>query len=60
MTETELNERSFDEFIDNTIGTNPETLLIALEDYNTPSSRREALKQILNGSTPAVKSRNRA
>lgn len=54
MTETELNERSFDSFIEGTIGTNPETLCIALEDANTPDTRREALRNLLG--TPDTES----
>ncbi len=35
---------------DNTIGTNPETVLIAIEEHHTPSHRREALKQLYRSS----------
>lgn len=51
MTETELNERSFDSFVDSTIGTNPETLFIALESMDTEERRREAFAQLINSTS---------
>lgn len=46
MSEDELDNLSLGVFVDNVIGTNPETLLIALESEHTPSIRRQALKDL--------------
>jgi len=51
MSDTELNERSFDEFVSGTIGTNPETLFMALEDMGTEEKRREALAQLIDSTS---------
>ncbi len=49
LTDQELNDRRFDDRADSTISTNPETVMMALEDRHVPSARREALQQLMLG-----------
>lgn len=58
MSEEELSTRALDN--GSTIGTNPETVCIALESIYTDERRREALKQLtqISGSDQSKRNRN--
>ena len=52
MSESQIDAISVDPLVDNTVGTNPESLMIQLESDTCSPTHRYALEQIRRGNKP--------